>query len=71
MMNLGIPYQGQGIPVGYHASMRTGSMKPVAFDEFVAVESRKGVESTMIKAHGILGIIAWFACAPVGMIFAR
>ena len=59
-------------PLGYHANEKVASSSGIRFDRFVMVEpvEQRGGKQ-LVKAHGILGIIAWMACAPVGMLFAR
>ena len=60
-------------PLSYHVADKVSSGSGVRFDRFVMVEPVVKVpgDSALIKAHGILGIVAWMACAPVGMLFAR
>ena len=58
-------------PLSYHTADRVSSSSGIRFDRFVMVEPMEPRSNHLIKAHGILGIIAWMACAPVGMLFAR
>ena len=62
----------EGEPLSYHGNEKVASSSGIRFDRFVMVgpvEQSGGKQ--LVKAHGILGIVAWMACAPVGMLFAR
>ena len=58
-------------PLSYHLGDKISTGSGIKFDRFVSVEPVEPRSNALIKAHGILGIIAWMACAPVGMLFAR
>ena len=58
-------------PLSYHMADKVSSSSGIRFDRFVSVEPVEPRSNHLIKVHGILGIIAWMACAPVGMLFAR
>ena len=58
-------------PLSYHVADKVSSSSGIRFDKFVMVKPVEPRSNHLIKAHGILGIVAWMACAPVGMLFAR